>query len=105
MGYHRKYKQLKLDIDDLSDEYPDVFLAFKLNGRTISGILQGSILDWSFHSDSSAFTRIVPDGVLRKYMLWLGPVPRGIHKLFDQLIAAAAKSGFELEEKEQEEMA
>lgn len=101
---YKKYRQLKLEIYALQGQYTDVVLSFRVNGNPISGILKGSLTDWTFTSDSPAFKRLVPSGMLHKYTLWVNRVPKGISKLYSAIIEAGLKAGYELEEKEEEQL-
>ncbi|MFL5742574.1 MAG: hypothetical protein ACJ75B_20290 [Flavisolibacter sp.] len=84
MAFLKKYRQLKLEMNALKEQYPDILLQFKMGGREVMGILRGSISDWTFESDSPAFLKIVPTGILQKYMLWTGKIPRSIGKLYNE---------------------
>jgi hypothetical protein len=102
MSPARKYRQLKLEINTLQDQYPDIILSFRINGKLVMGILKGSIHDWTFYSGSPAFLRVVPGGKLKNYMLWTGRIPKGLSRLYNAIGEAALKSGYDLEEKENE---
>ena len=101
MTTHKRYRQLKLDIAVLRDQYEGVALSFSLNRQPVTGILIGSWTDWVFYSSSPAFLRYLPSGRLHKYTLWTGPVPRCISKLYNGILESALKAGYDISEKEE----
>lgn len=103
VSVHRKYRQLKLQISITEDHLDAVPLTFRLNRHFIQGILNGSVSDWFFQSQSPAFLKLVPSGRLQKYALWCNGVPRGISRIYNGIVEAAARSGYILDEKEYSE--
>jgi len=101
MPAYKKYKQLKLAIDSLQDHYNMVSLSFKLHQKPVTGVLNGSALDWSFESESPVFIKYIPSGMLRKYSLWTDKVPKNISQMYNAISDAALKAGFDLSEKEE----
>jgi hypothetical protein len=97
----RRYKQLKMDMPSLRDHYKGIGLSFRLGHRCIEGLLQGSAADWAFCSESPAFVKYVPSGVLSKYMLWNDNVPRQISGLYNGILESAFKAGYDLSDKDE----
>jgi hypothetical protein len=102
MSPARRYRQLKLEINTLQDQYPDIILYFRINGKEVIGMLKGSVHDWTFYSSSAAFLKVVPGGKLKKYMLWTVRIPKGLSRLYNAIGEAAIKAGYDLEEKDNE---
>ena len=100
MPVHKKYKQLKFSVDALKDQYHAVYLSFRLHQKPVTGVLNGSANDWTFSSESPSFMRHVPCGALHKYQLWHGHVPKNISAVYNGIIEAAFKAGYELNERE-----
>jgi len=100
MRTYKKYKQLKLGIDFLQDQYDTVGLSFKLRQRQVTGILNGSTADWIFQSSSPAFLKRIPSGALTKYAVWIDTVPKDISLVYNQISEAALKAGYDMNEKE-----
>ena len=101
MRAFKKYKQLKLGINPLEDHYHGVVLQFRLNRRPVYGILNGSCNDWYFQSDSPAFLRYFPSGILHKYNLWTDSVPLKISEVYNGILESALKCGYDLADKEE----
>lgn len=97
----KRYRQLRFEIDDLHFHYEMVFLRFKINRDEVVGILNGSVTDWLFQSDSPAFLKIVPSGKLFKYALWTNGIPKQLDRIYKGLSDAAFKAGYDLTEKEE----
>ena len=98
---YRKYRQLKLSMETLREQYDGVLLQFKWNQAEIRGVLNGSVTDWNFRSQSPAFIRLVPSGHLSKYSLWVTRVPKSISKLYNGIADAALKAGYDMNDKEE----
>ena len=101
MTARKRYRQLKIQIDELTYHYEMVILSFKINKYEINGILNGSATDWIFHSDSPAFLKIIPSGRLSKYSLWIDHVPKDISKIYNGVEEAALKAGYDIADKEE----
>lgn len=99
MRASKRYRQLKLNVDCFRDHYDKVFLLFKIGRRPVCGILNGNSVDWMFQSDSPEFLKLVPSGVLCKYALWIDAVPCDLGKVYDGVLEAAMKAGYDLREK------
>jgi hypothetical protein len=102
MRVAKRYKQLKLSVDSLQGHYDRVYLSFRLNSHYIRGILNGNSVDWVFQSDSPAFVKRIPSGVLYKYALWTDDIPKDIGKVYNGILEAALKVGYDLNEREME---
>ena len=101
MPTRKRYRQLKFAIDELQGHYDCVLLFFKLNGQEVHGVLNGSVLDWTFESYSAAFLKIVPSGRLHKYALWFDSVPKQLNKVYWGIWEAATRAGYAITEKEE----
>jgi hypothetical protein len=99
----KKYKQLKLSMEFYQNHYGGLFLSFKLGRKTIDGILYGDTHDWFFQSSTPDFLYIIPSGILKKYALWIGEVPKEISTIYNSIIDAAFKAGYNMLEKEESE--
>jgi hypothetical protein len=100
MPARKRYRQLRLEIDELAYHYEMVRLSFKLNRREVNGILNGSASDWTFESNNPAFLKIIPTGRLSKYAFWLNGVPKQLNKIYKGIWEAAIKAGCDIAEKE-----
>lgn len=100
MPVRKRYRQLKFEIDEQQDHYEGVLLRFRLNREEVTGLLNGSITDWVFQSDSPAFLKFVPSGRLCKYALWYDRIPQQVNRIYKGMWEAALKAGYELSEKE-----
>jgi hypothetical protein len=96
----KRYKQLKLGVDSVRYHYSGIFLSFALNRKPVCGILKGNSLDWMFQSDSPAFLKQIPGGVLNKYALWWDHIPKDLDKIYNGILEAAFKAGYNLCEKD-----
>jgi len=90
----KRYKQLKLSVDVVSDHYEDVPLTFSLQNQYVSGILNGTVSDWNFRSPSPVFLKFIPSGVLYKYAFWIGEVPSKLSDIYNGIFTAASKAGY-----------
>jgi hypothetical protein len=97
----RRYKQLKLSIEPYREEFIKLWLSFKLGKHTVQGILSGARNDWYFQSSSPAFLKQIPGGVLPKYALWYNRVPKNITSIYNNIMEAALREGYDLMEKEE----
>lgn len=100
-GTEKKYRQLKFEIDELQDHYEMVVLRFKLRRHEITGLLNGSVTDWIFESDSAAFLKIIPSGKLCKYAFWGNGLPKQLNEIYKGVLGAALKAGYNLIESEE----
>jgi hypothetical protein len=100
MPGRKRYRQLKFEIDEPQDHYEAVLLRFSINRDKVKGLLNGSITDWVFQSDSPAFLKVVPSGRLCKYALWYDRIPRQLNMIYKGMWEAASKAGYDLSEKE-----
>ena len=98
----KRYKQLKLGVDSFRSHYHCIVLSFTIKRKSVSGILKGNPVNWMFESDSPAFLKLVPSGVLNKYALWWDVVPKDLDKVYNGILEAAFKAGYDLCEKEPE---
>ena len=96
----RRYKQLKLGIEPYREQYNHLFLSFRLGKHTVQGVLNGACHDWYFESLSPAFLKQIPSGVLYKYTLWYDRVPNNISSIYNNILEAALRAGYDLMEKE-----
>jgi hypothetical protein len=96
----KRYKQLKLGMDSFLYHYDSVVLSFTINRKPVCGILKGNAVDWMFQSDSPAFLKLIPSGILNKYALWWDVIPKNIDKVYNGILEAAFKAGYDLVEKE-----
>lgn len=101
MTAQRRYRQLKLGVDALRDQYHAVPLSFRIGHHWVHGVLNGSCSDWTFESDSPSFLRQIPSGLLYKYALWYDRIPRNINKIYHGILESALKAGYDLYEKEE----
>jgi hypothetical protein len=100
MSSSKRYKQLKLGMDSFQYHYNCVILSFTIKRKPVSGILKGNSFDWRFQSDSPAFLKLIPSGVLNKYALWWDAIPKDLDKLYNGILEAAFKAGYDLCEKD-----
>jgi hypothetical protein len=100
MAPSKRYKQLKLGVDSFQYQCPCVVLTFSIKRKPVCGILKGSAVDWMFQSDSPAFLKLIPSGVLNKYALWCDAIPKDIDKVYNGILEAAFKAGYDLCDKE-----
>ena len=100
-SYSKKYRQLKLQVDPLYDQYHGVLLSFHVRQHKIEGVLNGSISDWTFQSNNAVFLHYIPTGKLNKYMLWEEKIPACISNIYNGILEAAFKTGYDLFEKEE----
>lgn len=96
----KRYKQLKLEVDSFRSHYDYVVLSFTIKRKSVSGILKGNSCDWVFLSNSPTFLKMIPSGVLNKYTLWWDAIPKDIDKLYNGILDAAFKAGYDFCEKE-----
>ncbi|MCU7551721.1 hypothetical protein OCK74_21550 [Chitinophagaceae bacterium LB-8] len=96
MPTSKRYKQLKLGVDSFRSHYQSVVLSFTIKRKSVSGILKGNRVDWMFQSDSPAFLKLVPSGILNKYALWWDMVPKDLDKVYNGIFEAAFKAGYDL---------
>lgn len=97
----RKYKQLKFSMDPLKDHYDAIALRFKLHHQVIKGALTGNYQYWFFKSESPAFLKHIPSGILFKYAIWENHIPTEVSNLYNAIWEAAFKAGYDLQEKEE----
>lgn len=97
----RRYKQLKLGIEPYRDQFNTLMLSFRLGKHIVHGVLNGAPYDWYFQSNSSAFLKHIPSGVLYKYALWYNQVPKNISAIYNNIMEAALRAGYDLMEKEE----
>jgi hypothetical protein len=96
----KRYKQLKLGMDSFQYHYDSVVLSFTINRKPVCGILKGNSVDWMFQSDSPAFLKLIPSGTLNKYAIWWDAIPKDINKVYNGILEASFKAGYDLCEKE-----
>ncbi len=97
----RRYKQLKLEVELYQRQFNSLWLTFKLGKHLVAGLLIGDCHDWRFLSNSPVFLRYIPSGVLNKYALWFNGVPKNINAVYNNIIEAAQREGYDLTEKEE----
>lgn len=100
MAPSKRYKQLKLGVDSFQYQCPCVVLTFFIKRKPVCGILKGNAVDWMFQSDSPVFLKLIPSGVLNKYALWCDTIPKDIDKVYNGILEAAFKAGYDLCEKD-----
>ena len=100
MAPFRRYKQLKLGVDSFQYHCHCVVLCFSIKRKPVCGILKGNSVDWMFQSDSPAFLKLIPSGILHKYALWWDAIPKDIDKVYNGILEAAFKAGYDLCDKE-----
>jgi hypothetical protein len=99
--HRRRYKQLKLEVEPYREQFNSLWLSFKLGKHPVQGLLIGASHDWCFQSTSPAFLKQIPTGVLRKYALWFNGVPKNISSIYNNILEAALREGYDLTEKEE----
>ena len=96
MSPSKRYKQLKLGMDSFRDRYDNIILSFTINSKPVCGVLKGNSVDWMFQSDSPAFVELIPSGILKKYALWWDVIPKNLDKVYNGILEAAFKAGYDL---------
>ena len=96
----KRLQQLKLDLSSPPWSSGPIVLSFQMSKRPINGVLYGNCLNWTFTSSSPAFLHYIPSGKLDKYALWINTIPPVISELYNKIYAAALKTGYSLEENE-----
>lgn len=94
---------MKLGIEPYRDQFNNLWLSFRLGKYIVEGVLNGACHEWYFESYSAAFLKQVPSGVLHKYELWYNSVPKNISNIYNSIMEAALKAGYDLLEKEEVE--
>ena len=102
MPTSKRLRQLQLDLSSFTWASSPIVLSFQMNKRPIKGVLHGNCINWTFESNSPAFTHYIPSGKLDKYALWINTVPPVISELYNKIYEAALKSGYSLQENEDE---
>ena len=97
----KKYKQLRFSLEGTRQYYHYLPLRFRLGRHLVEGVLHGDCADWYFLSESGAFLKLVPGGMLRKYMLWIDQVPKNIGIVYNAIADAAALKGYTMLEREE----
>jgi hypothetical protein len=92
---------LKLEIEPYREQFNSLWLSFKIGKHTVEGVLIGACHDWCFRSASPVFLKQMPSGVLCKYALWYNKIPKNITSIYNNILEAALRAGYDLIEKEE----
>lgn len=101
MAPSRRYKQLRFSLESTRQQYHYLYLRFRLGRHWVEGELHGDCSDWYFISYSTPFVKLIPSGLLRKYMLWIDAVPHNLSEVYNAIAEATAAAGYSMMEKEE----
>lgn len=78
----------------MKQAYDHLPISFSIDSESVDGILDGDYKLWTFRSESPAFLRYIPSGVLKSSAAWKTPIPKEVHMLYKSIWTAAEAKGY-----------